>query len=121
MRWLVRWAVGALALWLTVAASKELGVGGLRLESAVGAFLAIAALGFANNVIRPILVLIAFPLNCLTLGLFRFVIGALLFLAVGRLHIGLVVDGFLPALFGSVTLSVVHAVLDHTLPDTERK
>ncbi|MFM7322242.1 MAG: phage holin family protein [Armatimonadota bacterium] len=121
MRWLVRWAVGALALWLTVAAAKEVGVRGLALESAVGAFVAIAALGFANHFIRPVLVLIAFPLNCLTLGLFRLVINALLFQAVGALHVGLVVEGFLPAVFGSITLSVVSAILDFALPDPERK
>ncbi len=121
MRLLVRWTVGALALWLTVAAAKEFGVRGLALDSAIGTFVAIAALGFANHVVRPILVLIAFPLNCLTLGLFRLVINAALFQAVGMLHLGLVVDGFVPALFGSITLSIVSAILDFALPEPERK
>lgn len=112
MKFLLKWAVGAGALYLTVLAGKALGIRGLSLDGAVGALFSIAALTLVNTFLRPLINLLALPINCLTMGLFRFVINALLFWLVGTLGLGLTVDGFLPALFGSVALSLVSGLLD---------
>ena len=70
------------------------------------------ALGIVNGFVRPILVMIAMPITCLTLGLFIFVINALMLLLVSAIpFLGFSVDGFLPALVGSILISLVSTVL----------
>ena len=65
--------------------------------------------------LRPILVLLTLPINLLSLGLFSFILNALLFWLVAVLAPGFAVSGFIPALEGSVLLTLVgwvlHAVL----------
>ena len=77
------------------------------LDLIIAAFL----LGILNTFVRPLLMLVSLPVLILTLGLFTFVINALLFWFVGHLGLGLVVDGFWPALFGSIVLWIVSWVL----------
>lgn len=69
-------------------------------------------LGIVNIVIRPILILITLPINILTLGLFTFVINALLILLASSVIKGFVVDGFLSAIIFSVVLSVINFLLN---------
>ena len=70
------------------------------------------ALGIVNGIVRPILVIVSMPVTCLTLGLFIFVINALMLLLVSAVpFLGFSVDGFVPALVGSVLISLVSAVL----------
>ena len=70
------------------------------------------ALGIVNGIVRPILVIVSMPITCLTLGLFIFVINALMLLLVSAVpFLGFSVDGFVPALVGSVLISLVSAVL----------
>lgn len=70
------------------------------------------ALGIVNGFVRPILVMVAMPITCLTLGLFMFVINALMLLLVSAIpFLGFSVDGFLPALVGSILISLVSTVL----------
>ncbi len=69
-------------------------------------------LGIVNAFVRPILVVIALPLTCATLGLFMFVINALMLLLVSAIpQLGFSVDGFIPALAGSVLISLVSGLL----------
>jgi putative membrane protein len=71
-----------------------------------------AVLGIVNAFVRPILVVVSLPLTCATLGLFVFVINALMLLLVSAIpQLGFSVDGFLSALVGSVLISIVSAVL----------
>jgi putative membrane protein len=121
MRLLLRWIIGAVSLYLTVLAAKGLGINGLALKDAVAAFIAIAVLTLVNAFVRPILGLLAAPINCLTLGLFSFVLNALMFWLVGMLDLGLVVKGFIPALFGSVVLSLISGVLNSFIAETNDK
>ena len=99
------------ALYLTVLLGRELGLK-LAITDVVGAFIAVLVLTLVNAFIRPVLRLVTLPLNCLTLGLFGFVINALMFWLVGTLGLGLKVDGFWAALFGSVALSVISGILN---------
>jgi len=115
MRILLRWIVGAVALFVTVKIAEALGIG-LALkpgtDGIIGAFIAILVLTLVNALIRPIVAFFTAPLNCLTFGLFSFVINALMFWLVGKLDVGLTVKGFVPALFGSVVLSIISGLLN---------
>ena len=75
------------------------------------------ALGIVNAFIKPILVLISMPLTCATLGLFMFVINALLLWLVGQFPqtLGFTVDGFVPALLGSIVISLVSFLLSRVV------
>jgi putative membrane protein len=112
---LLRWVVGVAALYVTVWLGEKLKIG-LSLESGqngiVSAFLVILALTLVNAFIRPVVAFFAAPLNCLTLGLMGFVINALMFWLVGQFDLGLKVNGFVPALFGSLVLSIVSGILN---------
>lgn len=69
-------------------------------------------LGIVNAFIRPILVIISMPLTCATLGLFIFVINALMLILVSAIpQLGFSVDGFLWALIGSILISLVSGAL----------
>ncbi len=71
--------------------------------------------GVLNAVIRPILIILSLPLEFLTLGLFTFVINAFMLLLTSwiaqGMGLGFAVDGFLPALLGSLIISVISFVL----------
>lgn len=74
-------------------------------------------LGILNAFVKPILVLISMPLTCATLGLFMFVINAVMLLIVAAIpQTGFTVDGFIPALLGSIVISLVGAVLSKVVP-----
>jgi len=76
------------------------------------------ALGIVNAIIKPILVLISMPISCMTLGLFIFVINALMLLLVSAIpFLGFVVNGFIVALVASVVISIVSWALSMVLPD----
>ncbi len=99
---LLRWVLNAAAL-LAVAYIYQ----GVHVDSFVAAAIAALVLGLVNAVIRPILVLLTLPVTILTLGLFIFVINALLFWFVAEIVKGFSVTGFTAALIGSVLYSVL--------------
>ncbi len=80
--------------------------------------LAIVALifGVVNAIIRPIVLFLTLPLNILTLGLFTFVVNALMLLLTSwiaeGMELGFRVDGFWPALLGALIISVVSFLLN---------
>ena len=59
-----------------------------------------------NTFVKPVLQLVTLPINFLTVGLFSFVLNALLLMLAGWITPGLEVDGFLSALLGSIVLSL---------------
>jgi putative membrane protein len=75
--------------------------------------------GLVNAVIRPLVILLSLPLEILTLGLFTFVINALMLLLtswiVQGMGFGFRVDGFLTALLGALVVSVISFFLSHAL------
>lgn len=75
--------------------------------------------GLVNAVIRPLVVLLSLPLEIVTLGLFTFVINALMLMLTGwivqGMGLGFRVDGFLSALLGALIVSVVSFVLSRAL------
>ena len=90
-------------------------VPGIHITSLSAAIIVAFLWGLINITLRPILILLTLPINLLTLGLFSFILNALLFWLVALVAPGFTVSGFIPALQGSVLLTLVgwvlHAVL----------
>src|SRR5215208_5280377 len=99
---LARWLLNAAALLLIAYLYP-----GVRVEGFLAAAIAALGLGLVNALIRPILVILTFPVTLLTLGLFLFVINALLFWLVAEVVPGFTVNGFLAALIGSILYSLI--------------
>ena len=76
------------------------------------------ALGLVNAIVKPILVMVSMPITCLTLGLFIFVINALMILLVSAIpFLGFYVRDFIVALAASILISLVSWALSMVLPD----
>jgi len=107
-----------LAKWL-LSASALLFVayvyGGVEVTSFAAAMLAALVIGLLNAVVRPVLVVLTLPVTVLTLGLFLFVINALVFWAAATVLDGFQVRGFLAALVGSLLYTVMGVVIESAL------
>ena len=110
MKFILKWLCSALAL-LAVAYLYS----GVVVTSFTGALIAAAVLGVLNTIIRPLLVLLTLPVTLVTLGLFMFVINALMFWAAASLVSGLNVNGFWAALIGSLIYSLLQLAIDFVL------
>ena len=115
MGFLIRVVVNTLAILLAAAVVPGIEVRGVA--TAIGAGL---VLGLVNAVVRPVLLVLTFPLTLLTLGLFIFVLNALCLWLTAALVKGFEVQGFWPALFGALIVSVVSWVLTAFLSDAGR-
>jgi putative membrane protein len=104
---LVRWLLLAAALLLVAYLYP-----GVSVTSFGAAMVAALVLGLLNTVVRPLLVLLTLPVTLITLGLFLFVINALMFWAAASVLDGLHVDGFVAALVGSLIYSLCGMVID---------
>ncbi len=104
------WIVAAISLVITANI-----VPGIVVTSFPAAMLAAVVIGFVNAVVRPMITLLTLPLSILSLGLFLFVVNAIsLSLAswlAGAFSFGFAVNGFWPALFGSIVLSFVSGLI----------
>jgi len=103
---LIRWLI--LTLAITVASYL---MDGIHVSGFLSALGAAAILGILNAFFRPILLILTLPINVLTLGLFTFVINALLLKMVSGVISGFQVHGFWPAVFGSLVISLVSWLL----------
>jgi putative membrane protein len=116
MMLIVRWILNALAL-MAVAYLYS----GVQVTGFVPALIAALVLGLVNAVIRPILVLLTLPVTIITLGLFIFVINALLFWGVASILDGFAVKGFIAALIGSLMYSVITIITSWLLEGKKKK
>jgi putative membrane protein len=107
---LALWIVNALALLALPYVVSTIQVAGFGT-----ALLVAVVLGLINALLRPLLVLLTLPVTLLTLGLFIFVINALLFQLAGSLVDGFHVGGFGSALIGSIGYSVISWLLSAIL------
>jgi len=85
---------------------------GIHVEGFLAAFLAAAMLGILNALFRPIALLITLPINVLTLGLFTFVINALMLKMASGVISGFDVHGFGSAIVGSLMISAISWLLN---------
>jgi putative membrane protein len=83
-------------------------VTGIEVRDWVSALLAALVLGIMNAVVRPLLILLTLPLTILTLGLFLFVVNALVLQLASYFVPGFRVAGFGPALWGSLLLTLLN-------------
>jgi len=109
IRWLVLTIAIIIAFYL---------LNGIRVSGFLSALSAAAILGILNAFFRPILIMLTpLPLNIMTLGIFAFVINAILLLMAPGVISGFELDGFWPALSGSLLISVVSWVLNSFIND----
>ena len=85
---------------------------GVKVASFGSAMIAALVLGLLNTLLRPILVLLTLPVTLITLGLFLFVINALMFYFAAQLLDGFNVSGFTAALIGSLIYTLCGMVID---------
>src|SRR6218665_25123 len=110
MRVLLKWLLSAGAL-LFVAYVYS----GVEVRSFGAALIAAFVIGLFNVVLRPVLVLLTLPVTIVTLGLFLFVINALMFWAAASLLDGFQVTGFAAALLGSLIYSLLGVLIESAL------
>lgn len=106
MKLIAKWIIVA----LTILALPSF-VSGITVSSFSIALLVAVFFGILNTVVRPLILLVAFPITLITFGLFSFVVNALLFWGVGSFVKGFEVAGFVPALVGSLVVSAVSFIL----------
>ena len=111
MKLLLQWLLSASALLLVAYLYS-----GVEVRSFTGALLAAFVIGLFNAVLRPVLVLLTLPVTVLTLGLFLFVVNALMFWgAAALMGSGFQVQGFVAALVGSLIYSALALLIDAVL------
>ena len=106
MRLLLNWVLSALAVWIVAHV-----VPGVHVTGPMAALIAALVIGFINATLGALLKIITFPLTLLTLGLFWFVINALMLELASALVRGFEVRGFLAAFIGAIALSLVNLLL----------
>lgn len=107
MKLILTWLLAACALLLVAYLYP-----GVQVQSFTSALIAAAVIGLFNAVLRPVLVVLTLPVTVITLGLFLFVINALLFWAAASVLDGFQVSGFVAALLGSLIYSVLMLVVN---------
>ncbi len=107
LKLIVRWLLLAAALLLVAHLYS-----GVAVASFGAAMIAALVLGLLNTLVRPLLVLLTFPVTLVTLGLFLFVINALMFWTAASVLDGFAVRGFWAALVGSLIYSAASIVID---------
>ena len=109
---LLRLFINAVGLF----AATQVGIAGLRFDGDWKTIVVVALIfGIVNALVRPLLMVLTCPLMMLTLGLFTFIVNALMLALTGwiaqQLELGFVVDGFWAAFLGAIVISVVSFIL----------
>lgn len=110
MKTIVKWLLSATALLLVAYLYS-----GVQVTSFGAALIAAFVIGLFNMILRPVLVVLTLPVTVVTLGLFLFVINALMFWAAAEVLDGFRVRGFGAALLGSLIYSVFGVVIDSAI------
>ncbi len=106
MPFLLHWAITALSLWVTSHVFS-----GIKFADTSSLIVSALLLGFANAIVKPLLIILTLPLTLLTFGLFLLVINALMILLVARLVEGFTVSSFWTAFFASIFIAVLSFVI----------
>jgi putative membrane protein len=112
---LIRWTI----LTVSIIAASYL-LEGIHVSGFFSAFFAAAALGILNALFRPILLILTLPINVLTLGLFTFIINALMLKMASGIIPGFEVHGFWTAVIGSLIISIISWLLNSFISDRGR-
>ena len=103
---LLHWAITALSLWLASRVFR-----GISFTDTSSLVISALLLGFANAIVKPLVIVLTLPLTLLTFGLFLLVINALMILLVSALVRGFKVSGFWTAFFASIFIAVLSWVI----------
>ena len=104
---LLKWLLMTLSVGITAYL-----IPGITLSGFFSALLVALFLGIVNTLVRPFLILITLPITILTLGLFTFVINAVLVLLASKVVHGFEVKGFWTAMLFSIVLSIIQYILN---------
>lgn len=111
----IRLVINAVALAVAAYIVPGMGI----TNDVVGLAIVAVVFGVVNALIKPIVSILSCPLTILTLGLFTFVINALMLMLTGWLTGGIALEGFLPALLGGVVVSIVSTLLSMFLSEDD--
>ena len=109
---LINWLLNAVSLFVVAHV-----VPGFEVSGFLAALLAAVVVGLVNSTLGTILRIVTFPLTVLTLGVFWFVINALMLQLASWLAPGFEVHGFLPAFLGAVLLALVNLLFKRLVYD----
>lgn len=131
MSFVTRLLINALALWITVLLGQKIGIkdlgfesGGQTASAVMATAVMVIVLTLVNSTIGLVVKFLTKPLNCLTLGLFSFVVNALMFMlagvAVSSLGYGFKVGSFTAGLFGSVVMGIISSIATTLVADPDK-
>ncbi len=115
MRLILHWILSAVALVIVANLVR-----GFEVHSFKAALIAALVIGLVNATLGFFLKVLTFPFIILTLGLFWFVINALMLMVASTFVSGFVVKGFVPAFWGAIVLALVNMAFRALLPKRER-
>jgi putative membrane protein len=95
-------------------------VPGIKIDGVPSGAATVIVLALLNAVVRPVLYLFSFPLIMFTLGIFMVIINAILLYLTSWLVTGFRVDGFWPAVWGALLISLVSTVLNLLISEEGR-
>jgi putative membrane protein len=99
---LLHWVITSLSLWVASYVFS-----GIKFADTSALIISALLLGFANAIVRPLLIVLTLPLTLVTFGFFLLVINALMILLVSALVSGFTVSGFWTAFFASIFIAVL--------------
>ena len=114
MRLILHWILSAVALIITAHL-----VPGFYLRGFGAALLAAVIIGLVNATLGFFLKIITFPLTIITLGIFWFVINALMLMLASKLVPGFIIAGFGPAFWGAIVLALLNLAVRALTPKRE--
>jgi len=110
MSLLIRWAASAIALYIVTQFVPGVSASGVQ-----ATLLAALVIGLVNATLGSLIKLLTLPIGCLTLGISSLIVNALMFWLASNFVSGFHVTGFVPALLGSIALSIVGTAVDFLL------
>jgi putative membrane protein len=108
---LIHWAIMSLSLWVASYVFN-----GIKFSDRSSLLISALMLGFVNAVLRPILLILTFPLTLLTLGLFALALNALMIMLVANLVKGFKLSGFWTAFFVGIFIALFSLFIEYLLP-----
>jgi putative membrane protein len=115
MRILLNWLVSAFALWVVAQI-----VPGFEVKSLGSALIAVVVIGLVNATVGILLKILTFPLTIVTLGIFWWVINAMMLLLASAFVPGFTINGLGSAFVGAIVLAVVNALFQWLLPKRDQ-
>lgn len=119
--WIIRLLVSAIALSMITMLDHGIKITTHGTAAAVTVLTVVVVLGLANSIIRPIIMFFAWPVNCLTFGLFGFALNVVLFWLAGTVVPGFKVIGLWNAMIGFLVMGLIGSVLNYFLVDGKQK